>query len=118
MGVAMQDSRALAMGLLTMLIVAGGATGSTASPLSPFRYEDQAQQHCPDDIVVWLDFQKSIYYSKRQKRYARGCPGAEASFAGRKPAATATAALSSAFGRSAASRNLPSSSHMQICGPD
>ena len=46
-----------------------------ATPLSPFRYEAQAQRHCPADIVVWLDFRKGIYYFKRQKRYAQGNTG-------------------------------------------
>jgi hypothetical protein len=82
---AMRAFIAPATGLLTALIVAGGATGSAATPLSPFRYEDQAQRHCPDDAVVWLDFRKGIYYFGRQKRYARGLPGS-GSFVCRKEA--------------------------------
>ena len=42
--------------ILTTVIV--GATSVAATPLSPFRYEAQAQRHCPDDTVVWLDFRK------------------------------------------------------------
>ena len=61
--------------LLTALIVAGCATNAAATPLSPFRYEAQAQRHCPVDTVVWLDFRKGIYYLKPQKRYARGSTG-------------------------------------------
>jgi hypothetical protein len=64
-----------AMCLLTVLIVADGATPATATPLTPYRYESQAQRHCPDDTVVWLDFRKGIYYFKRQTRYARGSTG-------------------------------------------
>jgi hypothetical protein len=30
--------------------------------LTLFRYEDQAQRHCPVDTVVWLDFKKRKYY--------------------------------------------------------
>jgi hypothetical protein len=45
------------------------------APLSPFRYQAQAQRHCPADTVVWLDFRKGIYYFKRQKRYAQGNTG-------------------------------------------
>ncbi len=59
--------------LLTALIV--GATDAAATPLNPFRYEAQAQRHCPVDSVVWLDFRKGIYYFKQQKRYARGSTG-------------------------------------------
>ena len=64
-----------AMWLMTALIVAGSATSAAATPLNPFRYEAQAQRHCPVDTVVWLDFRKEIYYLKRQKRYARGSTG-------------------------------------------
>ncbi|WP_426426240.1 hypothetical protein [Bradyrhizobium genosp. A] len=48
---------------------------ATALPLTPFRYEAQAQRHCPDDTVVWLDFSKERYYLKRQKRYAQSSTG-------------------------------------------
>lgn len=61
--------------LLTVLTVTCGATNATATPLSPFRYEAQAQRHCPDDTVVWLDFRKRIYYFKRQSRYGQGSTG-------------------------------------------
>ena len=60
---------------LTLLLVAGGATPAAATPLTPFRYEGQAQRHCPADTVVWLDFRKGIYYAKRQKFYGRGSNG-------------------------------------------
>ena len=71
----MQISHARAIGLLMALIVASGTTRVDAAPLSPFRYEAQAQRHCPADTVVWLDFRKGIYYFKRQKRYAQGNTG-------------------------------------------
>lgn len=71
----MQNLPTRAMVLLSALFVAGGATHAAATPLSPFRYEAQAQRHCPDDTVVWLDFRKRIYYFKRQTRYAQGSTG-------------------------------------------
>jgi hypothetical protein len=43
--------------------------------LTPFRYEAQAQRHCPNDTVVWLDFRRRAYYSNVQKRYAQGFNG-------------------------------------------
>jgi hypothetical protein len=61
--------------LLTALIVAGGVTNAAAAPLSPFRYEAQAQRHCSNDAVVWLDWSRRVYYLKGQKRYARGLSG-------------------------------------------
>ena len=71
----MQNLPTHAICLLTALIVAGGATSAAATPLRPFRYEAQAQRHCPGATVVWLDFRKEIYYLKRQKRYAQGSTG-------------------------------------------
>ena len=68
----MKSLLAQAIWLLAALIVAGGPTDASATPLTPFRYEAQAQRHCPADTVVWLDFRKGIYYFKRQKRYALG----------------------------------------------
>jgi hypothetical protein len=58
-----------------LLAVAGSVTNAPAMPLTPFRYEAQAQRHCPADVVVWLDFRKGIYYFKRQNRYAQGSTG-------------------------------------------
>jgi len=54
-----------------------------AQALTLFRYEAQAQRHCPGDAVVWLDFGRERYYSKGQKRYASGPTG---SFVCRKEA--------------------------------
>ncbi|QOZ25990.1 hypothetical protein CI1B_54190 [Bradyrhizobium ivorense] len=48
---------------------------AAALPLTPFRYEAQAQRHCPDDTVVWLNFRNGRYYLKWQKRYAMGLDG-------------------------------------------
>ena len=57
------------------LVLASLAQHAAALPLTPFRYEAQAQRHCPGDIVVWLDLRKGRYYFKGQKRYARGFDG-------------------------------------------
>ena len=61
--------------MITALIVACGVTCAFAIPLTPFRYESQAQRHCPADVIVWLDLRKGIYYSKRQRWYGRGFTG-------------------------------------------
>jgi len=57
------------------MITMVGAPDARANPLTPFRYEAQAQAHCPADTVVWLNFRKRTYYSKGQQRYARGLDG-------------------------------------------
>jgi hypothetical protein len=66
---------AIAIGLAAVHIVACLVTEASAIPLTPFRYEAQAQRHCPDDTVVWLDLGKGLYYLKGQRRYARGGSG-------------------------------------------
>lgn len=64
------------MSLLVLLGMSGMTTApAIASPLTPFRYESQAQRYCPGDTVVWLDFRKGAYYSRRQRRYGQGGTG-------------------------------------------
>jgi hypothetical protein len=61
------------LSLATSLVVAGAASYAAAQgPLSLFPNAAQAQQHCPNDSVVWLDFKKRIYYLQGQLLYARG----------------------------------------------
>lgn len=71
----MRRFRLGATSLMTALLVACDAASALANPLTTFRYESQAQRHCPSDVVVWLDLGKGIYYSKRQRRYGRGFTG-------------------------------------------
>ena len=72
----MQISLVYAIFPLAALAVGAGTLPATALPLTVFRYEAQAQRHCPDDTVVWLDFRKEIYYFKHQKNhYAHGSTG-------------------------------------------
>lgn len=61
--------------LLAVLIVLCDIRDGNAVPLTPFRYEAQAQRHCPGDTVVWLDFRTRRYYLRGQKRYALGQTG-------------------------------------------
>lgn len=63
------------IGLAIALMVALTATNASAQVLTPFRYEDQAQRHCPADTVVWLDFKKRKYYFSGQKLYGSGLHG-------------------------------------------
>ena len=58
-----------------VMMLAAGAAHVSATPLTPFRYEAQAQRHCPGDKVVWLDFRKGVYYRKGQKLYGQGFDG-------------------------------------------
>lgn len=60
---------------VAILMCAAGGPEALATPLTPFRDEAQAQRHCPQDQVVWLDFRKGVYYGKKQKRYGQGFDG-------------------------------------------
>lgn len=64
-----------AIALAAVLVVGAGGTEASATPLTPFRYEAQAQRHCPHDRVVWLDFRKGVYYARGQRRYGQGFDG-------------------------------------------
>ncbi len=56
-------------------LMAAGHANDAAAQLSLFPTEMQAQQSCPNDTVVWLDFDKRIYYVRGQRLYAKGTTG-------------------------------------------
>jgi len=58
-----------------LALVSCASDGVIAQTLTPFRYEAQAQRHCPEDTIVWLDFRRGRYYLKGQRRYASGYTG-------------------------------------------
>ena len=41
-----------------------------------FRSEQQAQQHCPKDVVVWLNLPTGIYHMSGERWYGRTKSGA------------------------------------------
>ena len=60
--------------LVTALAAASLADDASAQ-LSLFRTEMRAQEHCPNDSVVWADLRKRTYYTKGQRLYGVGSPG-------------------------------------------
>jgi hypothetical protein len=58
-----------------LAIISCTSHSAIAQSLTPFRYEAQAQRHCPADAIVWLDFRTGRYYLKGQRRYASGDTG-------------------------------------------
>ena len=61
----------------------GVALLALASLLTPqaiaqaqFPTEGQAQQHCPSDVVVWLNLPSGIYHLKGERWYGRTKSGA------------------------------------------
>jgi hypothetical protein len=67
------NRRSRALAPLLALILSGVWAGSaSAQPLSLYRDEAVARQHCSGDAVVWLDFNTRRYYAAGQARYGRG----------------------------------------------
>jgi hypothetical protein len=65
--------RPLGVGIALAVVLT--VTDARAQVLTPFRYQYQAQRHCPADTVVWLDFKKRRYYFSGQKLYGSGFHG-------------------------------------------
>jgi len=62
------------------LKIAGAMLGITlafsAQALGKYDSEVQAQQHCPKDIVVWLNLQTMIWHTKGERWYGMTKNGA------------------------------------------
>jgi hypothetical protein len=61
--------------VLITLVLSCAACGGSPTVLTAFRTEEQAQTHCPKDIVVWLDPQSGLYYLKGHGSYGRSNAG-------------------------------------------
>jgi hypothetical protein len=66
---------AITVGLTAAVVSSCYISQAIGQILTPFRYEAQAQRHCPDDAIVWLDFRREVYYLKGQRRYGEGMTG-------------------------------------------
>ena len=51
-------------------------SGYPAPTLTLFQNEQQAQRHCPQDTVVWLNLSSGIYHFRGQRWYANTNNGA------------------------------------------
>lgn len=61
--------------VVLVLLVIGSAFPAAAS-LALFSSADQAQQHCPSDVVVWLNLPTHIYHWKGMRWYGNTKNGA------------------------------------------
>jgi hypothetical protein len=67
----------LARALVVLLLLFGNAGISYAASAPPtFTSEQQAQRHCPADLVVWLNLPTGIYHFKGQRWYGATNRGA------------------------------------------
>jgi hypothetical protein len=65
---------------LTFIRIAAALLGITlafsANAFEKFNSESQAQQHCPSDIVVWLNLPTMIWHTKGERWYGATKNGA------------------------------------------
>jgi hypothetical protein len=60
----------IAVLLLTRLVWPFGAVAQfPTAPLATFPNEQQAQQHCPADTVVWVNLPSGVYHFKGERWY-------------------------------------------------
>ena len=69
----MRAARSLMVGLL-MLTPSTGSPRAASPPL--FDTEVQAHEHCPADVIVWLNKATGIYYVKGMRWYGNTTNGA------------------------------------------
>jgi hypothetical protein len=62
--------------VVTLLLPAAGIAQRPASPLPTFPTQQQAEQHCPADTVVWLNLPTGIYHFQGQRWYGNTNSGA------------------------------------------
>jgi len=48
---------------------------SVAAAMADFPTEKEAEQHCPGDLVVWLDLPSKVYHYRGQQRYGATASG-------------------------------------------
>jgi hypothetical protein len=66
----------LARLLLVLLLLGAPAVADAAQLPALFATEQEAQQHCPRDTVVWLNLPSGIYHFKGQRWYGSTKRGA------------------------------------------
>ena len=70
-------ARTLLVRLLVLVPLLGGPIIADAAQLPAlFTTEQEAQQHCPRDVVVWLNLPSGIYHFKGQRWYGNTKHGA------------------------------------------
>lgn len=62
--------------LLAALIICASPYAQPTAGLQKFPTEQSAQEHCPKDIVVWLNLPTMIWHYKGQRWYGRTKNGA------------------------------------------
>ena len=74
LGIALRARVVLWAFAVIAVALACASCGHSPPVLVAFRTEQQAQQHCPGDTVVWLDIQNASYYLKGHGSYGETPP--------------------------------------------
>ena len=65
-----------ALALIALLLPDLAVAASPSTPLASYPTAQEAQQHCPDDLVVWLDPPTRTYHYRGQRGYGSTKSGA------------------------------------------
>ena len=57
--------------VLTLFLPLGALAQGATGPLPEFASADAAQQHCPGDMVVWVNLRSSVYHFRGERWYGR-----------------------------------------------
>jgi hypothetical protein len=63
-----------ALALLLLVFCSFASVAQSFPPL--FQTEEQAQENCPNDTVVWLNLNSGVYHFRGQRYYANTKSGA------------------------------------------
>ncbi len=66
----------LTSAVLAILLIVETPAVQAAISLSLYTSQEQAQQHCPHDTVVWLNLPTRVYHLQGQRWYGRTKNGA------------------------------------------
>jgi hypothetical protein len=58
-----------AMALLALLLLGFAVGAEPKTPLANYPTAQEAEKHCPDDLVVWLDLPTRSYHYRGQRWY-------------------------------------------------
>jgi hypothetical protein len=62
--------------LLSATLIISSAFPAVTASLTLYSKEEQAQEHCPSDVVVWLNLPTHIYHWKGMRWYGNTNNGA------------------------------------------